>query len=413
MANVPGFRRLLCVAIALVLPVAWGCASKHVTVPGPRPGTLQGAVVLHAPHVDGTGAVLDTLVITDAGGITVQLLKNGVPIDSTTTVEGTYRFEGLSAGSYGLRTSVAGMAWTTSASVQVATGTIAPPIDVRPFGDLQVSPNPFSGSVRASFPIASSTSMVMEVRGLNGGLVKTWSGMFAAGFHMIVWDGRDASGADVPPGPLYLVLQNDTEQRLALLDKVPSPPPPGAILGSVVAEGSFADSTGAVVGPMLATDGDDITVVLDGLGTPDTTFTIGGQYRYDGLPPDPYAMRALLATGNSLPVSVTVNGDTVTAAPLQLKSTPGMKAWPNPFGGVVRYSVNVPIHTLVGAHVETLGGVDVRITRFADPFGPGVFGSSWDGTDDLGQPVAAGYYWVVIDVFLGNSARALVRLDRP
>ena len=64
---------------------------------------------------------------------------------------------------------------------------------------------------------------------------------------------------------------------------------------------------------------------------------------------------------------------------------------------------------------DDLYGHHVKTTRYGDLYGPGPFLSGWNGTDDSGAPMPAGYYWVEVGFLLGatNGYRALVYLQRP
>ena len=65
----------------------------------------------------------------------------------------------------------------------------------------QNRPNPFSGTTEIRFELPAATPVRLEVFDAQGRVVRTLAqGSFPVGFHSVVWDQRDASGAHVRPG---------------------------------------------------------------------------------------------------------------------------------------------------------------------------------------------------------------------
>ena len=397
--------------LALMLLAAPGCSTHH-SVSGPLiPGSIQGTVVLEVVHTDGTGAVLDTLLHPAVTGVRVVLKSGGLVVDSAFTEAGAYRFLNVAPGAYVVAVEpVSGIDWSASATVVGGTGVAAAPIVVRPVGALAISPNPASGTASFLFRVDSDANVVVEVRRLNGTVLKTLvSNVLVAGLHMVIWDGRDAAGAFAPAGSYHVVVRGEVPPQSALVDEVP---PPGDVIGTVVAEGSATNASGTVAGPMIAADLDGITVRLFGTGLAESTLTVGGRYRFDRVPPGSYVVRADVTPTFTSTQYATLSADSVVVPAIELKSTPTMKAWPNPFATVVEFSDSISNRTLVGTTILTANGHVVRVTS-SDLFGPGLFYSAWTGIDDQGVAVPAGYYWAMVDRFLGASSRTLVKLERP
>lgn len=68
-----------------------------------------------------------------------------------------------------------------------------------------VIPNPASGAARIAWTLGRTAPVRIEILDVTGRRVRTLSdGVQAAGRHAVSWDGRDASGVQVPPG-VYVV----------------------------------------------------------------------------------------------------------------------------------------------------------------------------------------------------------------
>jgi hypothetical protein len=85
---------------------------------------------------------------------------------------------------------------------------------------VSASPNPFTGSVRIEFSVATKAQAQLRVYDVAGRLVKgISSGTLYPGGHSFNWDGRDMNGAHVPPGIYFCrisVGMRDTTAKAVL-----------------------------------------------------------------------------------------------------------------------------------------------------------------------------------------------------
>ena len=94
------------------------------------------------------------------------------------------------------------------ASAPVAKGSeIAKPAVVTSYELTQNYPNPFNPETEIAFALPEAGHVTVTVYSLTGQVVKQLAdGNFAGGWHQVVWDGRDASGAGVAGGIYFYQL---------------------------------------------------------------------------------------------------------------------------------------------------------------------------------------------------------------
>ena len=377
-------------------------------------GKLEGSVVFDAVRTDSTGTPLDTISVSGVAGTRVYLASGATVLDSTQTVGGAYEFSGLKNGTYAVFVRLGnGAEWGEAGVVGSLTLPVSP-IVVRPIGNLTLKPNPFGRTIAIGYELTAPASPGGEVLGLDGRVVKSFPPVpLAPGSHQIDWDGRDSAGRPLPLGPYCVHLHGSgMDDRLAVLEKVAAPPRPGTIVGTVELEGVATDAAGVVQGPIVVDDVSGIRIEVSGNGVLDSTWTTDGHYRFDGLEPGNYQLKATLDPRTSKAVGVGLDGDSVTAPVLRFVSAPTLSARPNPFTTSVTVSINLVSQTLIGASLQSATGRDIKVLRYGDLYGPGTFSAGWNGLDELNQPAPPGPYWIVMGSLFGSS-RTLVVLERP
>jgi hypothetical protein len=102
----------------------------------------------------------------------------------------------------------------SSATIQVCATTcnwgtlgVDPAVGNLAFGIRSVTPNPTSGAASVSFVLPQAGLARLEIFDVAGHRVRRVAdGMYGAGAHSAVWDGRDAQGRNVAPGAYYVRL---------------------------------------------------------------------------------------------------------------------------------------------------------------------------------------------------------------
>ncbi|HDG68003.1 MAG TPA: T9SS type A sorting domain-containing protein, partial [candidate division Zixibacteria bacterium] len=90
------------------------------------------------------------------------------------------------------------------------------------FALLQNTPNPFNASTEIQFALPTDGKVTLEVLDMSGRVVRTLvDGEMGAGFHRVVWDGKDKSGHEVSSGVYFYRLKTDnlTQTRKMILVK--------------------------------------------------------------------------------------------------------------------------------------------------------------------------------------------------
>ena len=82
-------------------------------------------------------------------------------------------------------------------------------------------PNPFNASTQINYDLPEATKVTIKIFNINGQLVRTLvDGLVPAGYHIVIWDGRDSSGMDLSSG-VYIYKLNagsfHQEQRMVLV----------------------------------------------------------------------------------------------------------------------------------------------------------------------------------------------------
>jgi hypothetical protein len=73
---------------------------------------------------------------------------------------------------------------------------------------ISAAPNPFLRQTTVRFVLPRSCPMVLEVLDVSGSVVKVLPNRLStAGWHSVVWDGTDDSGARVPAGVYVVILE--------------------------------------------------------------------------------------------------------------------------------------------------------------------------------------------------------------
>jgi hypothetical protein len=82
-------------------------------------------------------------------------------------------------------------------------------------------PNPFDRQTAVALAIPRSEAGVVRVYDIQGKVVRTLrEGRFEAGVQRLEWDGRDAAGADSPPGLYFVAAQVGTESARTKLTRI-------------------------------------------------------------------------------------------------------------------------------------------------------------------------------------------------
>jgi Zn-dependent metalloprotease len=70
-------------------------------------------------------------------------------------------------------------------------------------------PNPALGATRIDFQVPGTSQVQLGVHDVSGRVVRSFSGIYAAGTHSVEWDGRDGSGRILPSGVYFVRMQAD------------------------------------------------------------------------------------------------------------------------------------------------------------------------------------------------------------
>jgi len=75
-------------------------------------------------------------------------------------------------------------------------------------------PNPFNPRTFVSYQLASGGRVTVAVYDLRGRLVQTlWDGEQGGGSHQLYWNGRDASGNEMPSGSYLIQMTTATHRQ--------------------------------------------------------------------------------------------------------------------------------------------------------------------------------------------------------
>lgn len=210
--------RAIAVALGMALAAVLACGRDEPAAP--TLNSVYGHVVLTGYEVRADGRPAGTRVIGDADGVKVDLYYGTERVQSTLTVDGIYRFDGLGRGGYVARTEVLGVIYDqtlpfTMVDYDIA---IADTLRLRAVGDLLPVPNPSAGSVAVYFDLPTSQECELDVRDLSGTLVRrVLRTRLEAGLQERFWDGRDEQNRLVGNPTYWLILESDGELRAHLV----------------------------------------------------------------------------------------------------------------------------------------------------------------------------------------------------
>lgn len=180
--------------------------------------------------------------------------------------------------------------------------------------------------------------------------------------------------------------------------------------GTVVLSGTDRDAVGNMIGSRVITTADGVEVALlhDGVDL-GSTRTQAGAYQFAGLKAGSYRVVARL-TGPLADTSAAIDvahGAVNVPSPVTLAETDSLVAFPTPFTGSTRFQLAFPADEHARIDIRSLDGTVRRV--LADrTFVAGVHAITWDATDDGGQKVAPGAYWVVVQCDTGWRATLVV-----
>ena len=78
---------------------------------------------------------------------------------------------------------------------------------------LQNYPNPFAGETTISFELTETQLLNIVVSDLQGRRVRSFDGLYKAGLHQIVWDGKNESGQNLSAGTYILSLESSNSNK--------------------------------------------------------------------------------------------------------------------------------------------------------------------------------------------------------
>jgi len=194
--------------------------------------------------------------------------------------------------------------------------------------------------------------------------------------------------------------------------ETPTQPSTFALSGRVQLIGHLTASDGRSLGTRVVSDADGVPVDLfHANALVASTHTTDGVYRFAGLAPGGYFVRAsifgsLSAWSNGLTIA---NRDVAAANPIVLASVGALYPAPNPVdsGTVIVFSA-----TSLGSavlRVLAMDGAAVRRLYVTEMPSPGLYLTHWNCLDDQGAPVAPGYYWMTFDAGTDQRAQLLIR----
>ena len=200
-------------AVGLALALQLGCSDDDRPTSDPL-FSISGHVVVQGTLRSIDGESLGTRTISDADGLPVYLATAGTPRESTTTVDGRYEFSGLAPGSYRAFSIIGRVVADTTEALVISMADVATQdtLRLRPVGDVDVAPNPFSTGLRAEYALPATDSAFVFVTGLAGVQVRSLvRDVVGAGRREVQWDGLDENNEPVPAGAYWMmVVQGDT-----------------------------------------------------------------------------------------------------------------------------------------------------------------------------------------------------------
>ena len=191
----------------------------------------------------------------------------------------------------------------------------------------------------------------------------------------------------------------------------PTGPGTYSITGPVVLRGYLVHSSGAHAGTAVVGDADGVLVELVYAGSVVArTHTVDGTYRFTGIGPGGYLLRAPVVPGfgdESEPITV-ANHDLHVADTLRLTSQGDLTPVPNPTLDTTRVFFELAVTQHVEMKILDLAGNLVRTLR-DNVVTAGLRSEVWDGRDASGDPVVPGYYWATWTAGADVRAHLLLR----
>ena len=179
-----------------------------------------------------------------------------------------------------------------------------------------------------------------------------------------------------------------------------------SLSGRLRLTGFMVDANGRFAGTRVVDDADgvDVELRLNKNASRHAT-TVDGAYRFDGLAPGSYFVRAQVIGGvidetNALTI---VNGDLVSADTLDLVSRGDIVPIPNPAPGYIDLLFWLPDTQQVDVRVRDMQGNTTQVV-VSKVLPPGLQQLYWNGRDDYGVEVHGALYWVTVES--GNDKRA-------
>lgn len=168
----------------------------------------------------GTGDSIGTSQLADPDSVPVKLLDDAAAIASTSTSLGAYHFAGLGDGKYRAFTPLYGTIADTTATITLAGADVVCPdtLELGHRGDLQVRPNPASGSAIISYRLSVAGTVTLAIVTVAGSPVVTLvSQALPLGAYEYTWDGKDGQGQAVRPGFYWVLFQQGADVRCDLI----------------------------------------------------------------------------------------------------------------------------------------------------------------------------------------------------
>ncbi len=169
--------------------------------------------------------------------------------------------------------------------------------------------------------------------------------------------------------------------------------------GHVRLVGYLVNFDGTFAGTRHVDDADGVPVELRyGPSVLARTHTVDGVYRFPGLRPGSYRVRAT-AFGSIWDETTDLqihDGDLFSGDPLDLRSRGDIHPAPNPFTGLVVMSFAVPDSQFVSLKIRDMQG-DVVQSLYGQWLPKGLYMTAWNGYDSHSQPATAPCYWATFE----------------
>ena len=161
---------------------------------------------------------LGTRVVDNASGVRVDLLLGTRVVATTTTVNGTYRFENLEPGGYQARGTAMGALAPVTTTLTIATVDIVARDTLRlaSQGDLYPAPNPIVDTTLVVFQTSVQAPVRLDVVDATGAVVAHLvvpNYPIGPGLLEATWDGLTLDGTPAPIGIYWAYFVSGTDVR--------------------------------------------------------------------------------------------------------------------------------------------------------------------------------------------------------